>query len=199
MVKLEIFDTPEAAERMVYLDPDSVETLRHAAYDLGYSAGWQDGTQAARTQDSACRTAIAEALQAVTFTYAEARVMAEAQLAEIVAAIIQHLVPPLCAAALPGRVVQELHLMLARDGSAPLQLLCAPGTQSILEEILVHLPKDSSVVLVEEPTLAPAQVLLRGQDQLREIDLSGIIGIAQEAMAFNLKDQKFERKGAEHG
>jgi hypothetical protein len=100
---------------------------------------------------------------------------------------------------LPGRVAQELHLMLARDGRAPIQLLCAPGTESILNEILVHLPKDGAVVLVEEPTLAPAQVLLRGQDQTREIDLSGIIALAQEAMTHNPKDQIFQPKGAVHG
>jgi hypothetical protein len=199
MVKLEVFDNPEAADRIVYLDPDSVETLRNAAYEMGYAAGWQDGTHAARTEDSTCRTALAEALQTLTFTYAEARRMAEAQLAEIVAAIVQRVVPSICAASLPARVGQELQLMLARDGHAPLVILCAPGTGRILGDILAQLPKDSPVALVEEPTLASAQVLLRGQDQTREIDMSGIIEMVQAAVAAGRSDHISEHRGAEHG
>lgn len=199
MVKLEVFDSPDTAERLAYLDPESVEALRNTAFDQGYEAGWQDATQAARTEDSKCRAAVAEALQALTFTYVEARAMAEAQLTDIVARIVRQLVPGLCATALPGRVAQELRLMLARDSTAPLQVLCAPETRQVLSDVMAQLPPGAAVTLLEEPTLAPAQVLLHGHDQMREIDLAGVIALAQAAIAPGTEHEWDDQSRAGHG
>ena len=183
MLRLEVFETPEQGDPAAYLDPASATKLRDTAYEQGYGAGWQDALDQMRDEDALRRAATFEAVQALAFSFAEARAMAEAQLVALTEALLARLVPEACALAVPGRVAQELRNMLARDATAQVQILCAPESVALLQPVLSDLPPRTPVVLVAEPSFAPAQVSLRGQDQMRQIDLGGLSDLLRAAFA----------------
>lgn len=204
MLKLEVFDTADGATQMPYLDSKSAEKLRDAAYEQGYGAGWQDALDQMRDEDALRRAATFEALQALTFTYAEARSMAESQLAAIIGAFLARVVPETCVLSLPGRVAQEVRTLLARDHSAPLQVLCAPDAVPLLGAVLADLPKSAMVALVPEPSFSAAQVMVQGQAQTRSVDLSAMTAALQQALgappsAASTNTGSIPLWGAQHG
>lgn len=197
MLRLEVFETPDAPATAAYLDPRSAEKLRDTAYEQGYGAGWQDALDQMRDEDALRRAATFEAVQALSFTYAEARAMVDSQLATVIADLLAQIVPDACALSLPARVAQELRVLLARDASAPLQVLCAPDSVPLLSPLLADLPAGARVALVAEPSFTAAQVSVQGQGQRRCIDLSSVTETLRAALSAHQPHQP--HKGAHHG
>ena len=181
MLRLEVFETPEQVDDAAYLDPKSAEAMRDAAFEQGYGAGWQDALAQMRDEDALRRAATFDAVQALSFTFAEAREMAEAQLVALTEALLASLVPQACALSVPGRVAQELRHMLARDADAQVQVLCAPDSVALLQPVLDDLPPSAPVTLVAEPSFAAEQVVLRGHAQQRRIDLAALADLLRAA------------------
>lgn len=203
MLKLEIFETHHAGDLALHLDAETAEKLRDAAYEQGYSAGWQDALNQMRDEDAQRRVATFDAFQALTFTYAEARAMAEAQFASIVADFLRRIVPETCVHSLPGRVAQEVRVLLARDMTAPLQVLCAPDSVQLLSPVLADLPGHAMVSLVPEQSYNAAQVTVQGCGQVRSVDLSAVIADLQQALepqpTLNSTPNSRPLRGAHHG
>lgn len=200
MLKLEVFETPDTTDAVPYLDARSAEKLRDAAYEQGYGAGWQDALDQMRDEDALRRAATFEALQAISFTYAEARAMTEHQLATTLDALLAKILPEVCLLSLPGRVAQELQVLLARDATASIQVLCAPQSVPMIAPLLEQLPAGAQVKLVDEPSFAAAQVVLAGQGQQRDIDLSSIAALVQSAMAAPIPTNHMTMiKGSQNG
>lgn len=175
MLKLEVFELDGRAADTGYLDRRSAENLRNQGYEEGYAAGWQDSAvHAADTSASQLASAV-DALQRLSFTYAEARLLAEQQLTQLIETLLRRLVPAALELALPSRVAHELGVLLARDPQARLVLRCAPATVAILTPILESMPPNAQIVFEEEPAFAPAQVIISGHDQKRWIDLDPLL------------------------
>jgi flagellar assembly protein FliH len=200
MLKLEVFETSQTADPSAYLDPVSAKKMHDLAFEQGYGAGWQDALDQMRDEDALRRAATFEALQALSFTYAEARKMAEAQLSGIVHDLLAKILPEVCALSLPGRVAQELKLLLARDLTAPLQILCAPDCVALLGAVLDDLPPGARVTLLEEPSYSAAQVSIQGQGQRRLLDLASVSDTLRGALSAELKPGPAQvRALSEHG
>lgn len=75
VLRLEIFesDEPGGPAETVVLDTSALEEARLASYDSGYAAGWEDATAAQSGDQSRIRAELARNLQALSFTYQEAR------------------------------------------------------------------------------------------------------------------------------
>ncbi len=202
MLKLEVFETHSSTDAPSYLDARSAEKLRDAAYEQGYAAGWQDALDQMRNDDALARAATLDALQSISFTYAEARAMSDSQLGELVTDLLTKIVPDACLLSLPGRVAQELRVLLARDATASVQVRCAPQSVAVLAPILTELPAGAQVTLTEEPSFSAAQVVLQGQDQQREIDLSSVAALLQAGLAnagHAATQKSLLLRGAQHG
>jgi hypothetical protein len=204
MLKLEVFETLGANDTVAYLDPHSAAKLRESAFEQGYGAGWQDALDQMRGEDALRRAATFEAVQALTFTFAEARAMCEGQLADIVTDLVTKILPEMCAVSLSGRVSQELRLLLARDRTAPLQILCAPDSIALLAPVLTDLPDGACVTLVPEPSYSAAQVSLQGQGQRRHVDLSSVADSLRAALVTPSRPiatpaASLPYRGAQHG
>ncbi len=180
ILSLEDFTQAQAASQAEAAGYD-LKPIESAAFDKGYKAGWDDSTKESDNQDRQARANCATALQAIDFTYFEARqhVMAsfnpllEAMLSTILPEAAQHAVIPL--------VQQELH-KLAKTIDTPIEILCAPET-------LVHMEgfvKESSkgpVSVTSEETLSASQVQLRFSDGMSEIDMNQAITAIKDALA----------------
>ncbi|MFN4057302.1 MAG: hypothetical protein ACK4HW_03850 [Roseinatronobacter sp.] len=177
MLNLEEFELEGVQPDRGYLDPKSAEILRNQGYDEGYAAGWQDCVAHTKETSAAQMAATLDALQRLSFTYAEARALAEHQLVEFVETLLQRIVPPVLDAAMPARVSQELETLLRRDPDARLGLRCAPSTAKVLSSIMADLPSNAHITLSEEPAFSPMQVAITGQEQHRMIDLEPIYAL----------------------
>jgi flagellar assembly protein FliH len=177
MLKLEVFEVAGAPSDTGYLDARTADKLRMDAYDLGYAAGWQDAVTQERDADHQRIAATLDAIQALAFTFAEARALVEGQLTELVETLIARILPVSLGQALPAHVAQEVRVMLARDPQAQLTLLCAPGASAALAPVLDDLAQGSRVILQEEAAFTSGQVMITGHDQKRVIDLDTLLGL----------------------
>ena len=184
MLRLEVFELDGAGPERGYLDPKSAEKLRSQGYEDGYAAGWQDCAVHAADASAAQLAAAVDALQRLSFTYAEARALAEQQLVQLTETLLRRLLPSAIEAGLPLRVGQELSLLLGRDPQARLVLRCAPATASAMAQVLNKLPVGAQIALEEEPAFSPAQVVVSGHDQKRRIDFDCLL----ELLALDMRE-----------
>ncbi len=108
-LRLEVFDSGTPSEtdgtETIVLDAEAFEEARLAAYESGYTAGWEDAN-AAQADDRTRMTAeLARNLQSLSFTYHEGR----AHVLKAIEPLLGELV---------GRVLPEI----ARELLAPLVL-----------------------------------------------------------------------------
>jgi flagellar assembly protein FliH len=195
MLRLEVFDVEGVPFERGYLDPKSAELLRQQAYEEGYSAGWQDCVTSASDAAAARLSDAVDALQRLSFTYADARAMAERELIDLLDVLLKRVVPDVLAQALPLLVAQELQLLISRDLRAQLTLRGAPSTVSALGRIVAGLPDGAQVALVEEPAFAPSHVEIVTQHQRRVIDLNALLGLIARDTAYRDDDCNQQKKG----
>jgi flagellar assembly protein FliH len=170
-LKLEVFRTGdpsiETAETGAAAE---LEEARLAAYEQGYSAGWEDSVAAQSEDQHRLRTDLARHLQAMSFTQHEARSHILRAMAPLLMDIATRLLPELARDAL-GPVVLDALMPLAEErADTPIVIVVNPAARPALEPILETVP-GLSVILREEPSLGEGQVyLLLGEHELR-VDL----------------------------
>mgnify|MGYP003515970463 CR=1 FL=1 len=73
-LKLEVFEADEAAQQTPSQQvPSADQESRLEAYEQGYRAGWEDAAAAHAEDQRRIRVDLARSLQALGFTYQEAR------------------------------------------------------------------------------------------------------------------------------
>lgn len=155
-LRLESFGTapPDAAPA----DPAD-EDARLAAYEAGYTAGWEDAGAARQDDRSQAEDAVIRNLQTLGFTLQQAQRHVLLSLRPLLEAVAEQIVPALSREGI-GAVVRDALLPLAEDmAKAPVLLRLNPASRATVEAMLPT-AADMTVTVVEDATLTPGQVVL---------------------------------------
>jgi flagellar assembly protein FliH len=198
-LRLEVFETdpplrapgnPAAAEAVL------AEEARLAAYDQGYAAGWEDAVAAHRSEETEGRLAAARALQALGFTFQEARAHVLRAVEPLLQEMVAQLLPAMAREALAPVVLETLMPLAEELGDAPITLVCNPAVRETIVSLLdqaTGLP----VTVTEEPSLPEGQVYLRLGTAETRVDLARATAEIAAAVRgfFDLSEQQERRHG----
>lgn len=194
-LRLEVFPADQPESDPLQMTAADLESVRQAAYEEGYAAGWEDAQTQAVTDSAARQTLAEEALQALSFTHAEARAHVIAALRPLITAMAQTILPGMAQQALVALIADEVDRMV-RDGvEAPLTLICSPAVRDTVERVCRRVPT-LPILIIEEPGFSPAELRLRCADEETEIDIDAAIAAVQAAVAahFSTSTELFEEQ-----
>lgn len=162
VLRLEIFENeePGVPSETVVLDVAAFEEARLASYDSGYAAGWEDATAAQSGDQSRIRADLARNLQALSFTYQEARSHVLRALEPLLTETVGKLLPKIARATLGGIVLDTLLPLAEAQGDAPVVLVLNPAAKPAVE-VLIAKATGLPIVIEEEASLGEGQVYLR--------------------------------------
>lgn len=191
-LRLESFEprAPEDAE--LALDPAEFEEAKLAAFEKGYQAGWDDAVAAQNSETARLHADLGQNLQALGFTYHEARQHMLDALRPLLIDICAKVLPELARDSLAPVVAEQLLPVADNLISAPIAVVCNPVALPQIEEILAT-RSDLPLIFEPEPTLGEGQAYLRFSETETRIDLDAVVGAISQAVTtyFNadLKDE----------
>lgn len=169
-LKLEVFESREESEAATPPRASVAEEERLAAYEQGYSAGWEDAANAASQEQGRMTADLARSIQALGFTFHDARMHVLKALAPLMQEIACRLLPGVAREALAPTVLETLMPLAEELAEAPVELVLNPAARTPVE-ILLGQATGLPLRLVEEPTLSEGQVYLRLGETEAQIDL----------------------------
>ncbi|MDN5786670.1 flagellar biosynthesis protein [Pseudorhodobacter sp.] len=182
-LRLEVFEeSARAGGNTVVTDLSAMEEARLAAYEQGYTAGWEDATAAQQDEKARLSADLAHNLQALGFTYFEARSHVVRALEPLLTDIVGQLLPMVARHALAPRVLEILLPMADEVANAPIELLFNPTARPAIEP-LIEMDSSPPISLVEEPTLGEGQVYLRLGAAEARVDLDDAIAQIDRALS----------------
>ena len=193
MLKLESFDGTAMALDDATLTARDAESLRSTSFEEGYGAGWSDALEQMRHEDALRRAAAQEALQAIAFSFHEACEALESNFMSLATEMVTTLLPELVPEARRRLLAAELRALAARQFAGRLELLCAPGTAAGLADLADSVP-GLEIAMVEEPSFTDSQLMIRVDQNTRQIDLHGLMATLQAALT-DIPNQKDSAHG----
>lgn len=171
-LRLEVFSTEHraTAAETVVLDVSALEDAKLGAFEQGYTAGWDDAAAAQSDDLARTQAELGRNLQALGFSYQEARMHILRAIEPLLEEVVTRLLPALARDALAPIVLETLMPLAEKLGDAPVTLLINPASRGAIEQLLgkaTGLP----ILMIEEPTLGEGQVYLRLGTSETKIDL----------------------------
>lgn len=182
LLKLEVFETAPLDDPEARIDAHQAVKLRETAFEEGYAAGWQDALEHMRNEDALRRIAAEEALQQVSFSYAEAHQALSEAFLGLTDAMLSKVLPRAAAMALPDRVATELADLVARHTHCQVHITCAPTARAMLEPLAATRP-DLQITVEAEPSFSDGQVDLRMGAEAREINFDALLDALRAVFA----------------
>jgi len=180
--QLEVFELPDVTGEKVDCSAADFEEMRLAAFEKGYTAGWDDAVAAQDAESSKLRTDLAKNLEDLGFTYHEARHHVLSAMQPLLRDMVAKVLPAIARESL-ARVVLETVMPLAEEMSgAAITVVVNPINRPAVEELLTA-GKSLPLTFVEEPSLGEGQVYLRMGEAESRIDLDGVIAAIGDAVA----------------
>lgn len=171
LLKLEVFETVEAHQKTtVVTDISALEEARLAAYEQGYSAGWEDAANATSEDQNRIGADLARSIQALGFTYHEARMHVLRAIGPLLQEMVGRLLPEMAREALAPVVLETLMPLAETMADAPVSIVMNPAVRPAIEALLER-ATGLPLTLIEEPTLSEGQVYLRLGDTETHVDL----------------------------
>lgn len=176
VLRLEVFENeePGAAPETVVLDTSALEEARLASYDSGYAAGWEDATAAQSGDQSRVRADLARNLQALSFTFQEARAHVLRGMQPLLEAVVGKLLPELARETLGAIVLDSLMPMAEGLADAPVTIVLNPAVRAAVEPLIAE-ATGLPLTIEEETSLSEGQVYLRFGTVETRIDLDRAI------------------------
>jgi len=175
----DICDGPAASD--LRADDADAESARLAAYEQGYNAGWEDSAATASSDQSRQVAEVARNLQALSFTFHEARTHVLRSLKPLLLDVVDRLLPEISRDALAPLVLETLMPLAGDSAEAPVTIVLNPAARPAVEALLAG-ATGFPVNLREEPTLGEGQVHLVLDDAETRIDLDRAIAEIATAM-----------------
>lgn len=174
-LRLETFDNTQGpATSVVVLDPAEIEEMRVQAYENGYRAGWDDASSSHAAERAEVHAEVGRNLQAMSFTYHEARAQLLRALEPLLHDIAAQLLPEVARAALPGHVAALLLPLAEQATEVPVVLAVHPDARAEVEA-LISMPSGLPLVIEENAGIAPGQASLRLSETETRIDLEAAV------------------------
>lgn len=188
-LRLEVFDTAPAADGSLQplVEVTAVEEAKVAAFEQGYSAGWDDAVAAQQGDKGRIRADLARNLQSLSFTFQDARSHVLQAIRPLILEMINRLLPEVAREALAPTVLDAVMPMAEDLADAPLTLVLNPAVRGPVEDLLAQ-ATGLPMVIEEEPTMPDGQVYIRFGTSETKVDLGQVttdIAVAVRAF-FNL-------------
>ena len=170
-LRLEVFETAsELSRTTVVTDLSAMEEARLAAYEQGFTAGWDDAMAAQADNQTLLGAEIAKNLQDLSFTYQEARGHVLRAIEPLLAQMAGRVLPDMARAVLAPMIVEILRPMATALADTPVTLVINSAARPAVEA-LIERAGELPVTIETDPTLGEGQAHLRfGQSETR-IDL----------------------------
>lgn len=161
-VQLEVFHlpTPTPASDIVVLGKVELEETRLAAFDKGYAAGWDDATVAAQSDRTKAEEEVSRNLQALGFTFQEARMHLLQGLRPLLTTMMGRLLPAMGRELLAEHILAVLVPYAEETLDAPLRLHVSAHALRFVDR-LTHQAKGLNLKIVEDAALTDGQAFLR--------------------------------------
>jgi flagellar assembly protein FliH len=160
----------EPERTTIVTDLSAMEEARLAAYEQGFTAGWDDATTAQADSQTRLGAEIVKNLQELSFTYQEARTHVLRAIEPLLAQMAERVLPDMARAALAPMIVETLRPMADSLADIPVVLVINPAARPAVEA-LIEQAGALPLIIEDEPTLGEGQAQLRfGQTETR-IDL----------------------------
>lgn len=191
-LKLEVFETDTADSDAVLIENAQLEELRLEAFEQGYKAGWDDAAAASAQEQAKISADLSRNLQALSFTYHEARTGVLRAVGPLMIDISAKLLPEVAAESLAPMIAERLAPLIEAQAEVPVSILINPasrGAVAALVEEQTMLP----LTLIDEPTLGEGQAALCFGAAEERIDLDGTIAAIRLALAEYFTQSQEER------
>ena len=185
-LRLEVFDTVTAGDGAPrpLVEATAVEEAKVAAFEQGYSAGWEDAAAALAGDQTRIRADLARNLQSLAFTFQDARSHVLQAIRPLILEMVNRLLPEVAHEALAPTVLEALTPLADDLTEAPLTLVLNPAVRAAVED-LVASATGLPMVIEEEPSLAEGQVYIRFGPSETKVDLTQVTAdIAAAVRAF---------------
>jgi flagellar assembly protein FliH len=185
-LRLEVFDTVNAGDGAPrpLVEATAVEEAKVAAFEQGYSAGWDDAAAAQAGDQTSIKADLARNLQSLAFTFQDARSHVLQAIRPLILEMVNRLLPEVAREALAPTVLEALTPLADDLTEAPLTLVLNPAVRSAVED-LVTSATGLPMVIEEEPSLAEGQVYIRFGASETKVDLTQVTAdIAAAVRAF---------------
>ncbi|MFE3836755.1 flagellar biosynthesis protein [Pseudogemmobacter sonorensis] len=176
--RLEVFETdtpqPAGAKQIVTTDLASIEEAKLAAYEQGFQAGWDDAVAAQSEDIARIRADLGRNLQALSFTYHEARAHVLGALEPLLIEVVGRILPETSRETLAPMVVERLMPLAEAGSDQPVTLVLNPVSRAAVERLTEGLVADATGLplrIEEEPSLGEGQAFLRLGAEEARIDL----------------------------
>lgn len=167
LLRLEVFEANVTGAATVVTDSGALEEARLAAFEQGYTAGWDDAGAARSADQARMQADLARNIQSLSFTYHEARNHVLRAIEPLLIAMVDRLLPGVARAALAPIVRETLLPMAAAMAEEPMVLVLNPAAREAVEQILAQ-TTGLPLRIVDEPSLSEGQVYLRlGETETR--------------------------------
>ncbi|MDP2085022.1 MAG: flagellar biosynthesis protein [Gemmobacter sp.] len=182
-LKLEVFEANVGASpaNTTAVDAAEIEEQRLEAFESGYKAGWDDAVAARSDAEAEQRNEVARALQALSFTFHDARAHVLHALSPLMAEVAARLLPVIAHAALPHLVVEALGPYAEVASEAPVLILLNPEARHRVET-LIGTQSGLPVRFQETADLTPGQVNLRLGETETRVDLDAALATIRAAL-----------------
>ncbi|PTV95160.1 flagellar assembly protein FliH [Rhodobacter aestuarii] len=175
-IQLESFEVETAPqEPQIEIDPRAFEEERLAAFEKGYTAGWDDAVAAQAAEGAKLRAELGQNLQELSFTYHEARQQILAALRPLLMGIATKMLPEMARQTLAHMVVEQLEPLSEQATTVPIAVVANPASLPMIEEVMAD-RASLPLIFQAEPTLGEGQVYLKFAETETRIDLDGVIG-----------------------
>lgn len=190
-LRLEVFEDAEGAGEPVTMAPAELEESRLAAFEQGYTAGWDDAVKAQTDEVARLRADLGRNLQDMSFSYHEARTHTLRALEPLLHDMVTKVLPAIARETLGQMVLEQLRPVADRLAETPILVTANPLNREMIEAIVIG---QSSIPMsfAGEASLGEGQVYLRfGQTESR-VDLDGVIATIAAAVAafFQIEKEK---------
>jgi flagellar biosynthesis/type III secretory pathway protein FliH len=190
-LRLEVFDSSQAADGspMPLIEATAAEEAKVAAFEQGYSAGWDDAVAAQQGDQSRISADLARNLQSLSFTFQDARSHVLQAIRPLMLEMINRLLPEVAHEALAPTVLEALTPIADEMSDAPMTLVLNPAVRPQVED-LVTKATGLPLVIEEEPSLSEGQVYIRFGTAEAKVDLDRVTADISAAVRafFNLSN-----------
>lgn len=167
-----------------------VEEERLQAFDNGYKDGWDDAAKAHAEEQRAISAELATNLQALSFSYHEARNAVLNELQGILKGLVSRVLPETMVPSLGQIILERIRDAADHASNVPVHVYVSPDNVdrvgSLLEGMIAPPLK-----VQEEESLGDGQAFIRLGESEQKVDLEGVLAGLSEAV-----DEFFEEPQA---
>lgn len=143
-VKLEAFEADAERAEKVSMDETDLEALQLAAYEKGYSAGWDDSASNKLTEESSLRAEVLKAFQRLTEDHGLLRQEFLNTAESLLNTMMEKVMPEMTKASIEQFIRKNLNDILEGEAIAP----CLTVHPDMVESVRSYVPNDAGEVKI---------------------------------------------------